>query len=185
MENHYFDADGVYTASAPANPGTLPPTNAIRVVPPKRPGHWPVLNAAGNGWELLEDHRGEKGRLNGAHCEITALGPLPSGWNAESDPESPPALANDVSEAIECGRESDAGNTETTGEAPAPHGEQENQETREGTVVQYYLTRSGIYHVQGCPHTRAVGTWLSLEDIRAKNAAARPCGRCGDAQSEA
>lgn len=86
MENHYFDERGTYTASAPANPGSEAPDNALRVAPPRRDGHWPVLNAAGDGWDLAEDHRGRAGWLNGERRIIDALGPLPEGWSDEPPP---------------------------------------------------------------------------------------------------
>lgn len=86
MENYYFDADGVFTGSAPANPDTLPPPNALRIAPPQRPGHWPVLNAARDGWDLREDHRGKEGWLLGEHCHIATLGSLPEEWS-ETPPE--------------------------------------------------------------------------------------------------
>ncbi len=81
MENHYFDAAGVYTGSAPANPGSGAPRDALRTPPPRQAGHWPVLNPAGDGWELREDHRGEEGFVDGAPYRIEALGPPPPGWS--------------------------------------------------------------------------------------------------------
>lgn len=80
MENHYHDEHGVYTVSLPAGPDTLPPTNALRVPPPVRSGFWPVVNAAGDGWDLREDHRGRRGWLAGVETEIAELGPLPDDW---------------------------------------------------------------------------------------------------------
>ncbi len=85
MNNHYFDADGVYIGSAAAHPVSLPPVNALRVAPPERPGHWPVLAASRDGWDLLEDHRGEKGWLEGRPAMMDHLGSLPPGWS-----DSPP-----------------------------------------------------------------------------------------------
>ncbi len=86
MENHYFDAAGIYTGSAPANPGSTAPQNALRLAPPARSGHWPVLNSAGDGWELREDHRGDEGFINGVPARVESLGPLPPGWSG-----APPA----------------------------------------------------------------------------------------------
>lgn len=80
MNNHYFDANGVYTHSAPANHDSLPPPNALRQEPPRKEGCWPVRDAAGSGWELAPDHRGKRGWLNGEAVTIVAPGPLPEGW---------------------------------------------------------------------------------------------------------
>lgn len=41
-----------------------------------------------------------------------------------------------------------------------------------------YLTRSGVYHAEGCLHTRAAGEWLEREEILRRSPAARPCSRC-------
>ncbi len=92
MENHYYDDNGIYVSSAPANPGTLPPDRALRIPPPEREGFWPVLNASGDGWTLVEDHRGRVGWRDGAREEIAALGPFPDGWSAEPPP--PPAITD-------------------------------------------------------------------------------------------
>lgn len=83
MENYYFDSDGVYVFSAPANPGTLAPANALRARPPERVGYWAVLNSERNGWDMAEDHRGRRGRIGGRAVEIRELGPLPEGWSDE------------------------------------------------------------------------------------------------------
>ncbi|MCC8181073.1 MAG: hypothetical protein LIP23_09225 [Planctomycetes bacterium] len=82
MHNHYFDADGVYTMTWPATPNTLPPANALRAPLPDKlgPGFAATVNAAGDGWDLLEDHRGETGYVAGARMVIDRLGPLPDGW---------------------------------------------------------------------------------------------------------
>lgn len=87
--NHYFDAEGVYVGSAPANPGADRPANALRAAPPRRDGQWPALNAAGDGWLLLEDHRGRAGWFDGEPAIIDTLGPLPKGWS-----DSPPSAGD-------------------------------------------------------------------------------------------
>lgn len=46
-----------------------------------------VWRVAGDAWEEVEDHRGEKGYLDGQPHTITELGPLPDGW---SDTPPPP-----------------------------------------------------------------------------------------------
>ena len=89
MNNHYFDTNGVYTHSAPANPGSLPPSNALRLEPPRKEGWWPVRDASGAGWELVEDHRGKTGWHGGEPVVIAQPGPLPEGWS-----DNPPQPAD-------------------------------------------------------------------------------------------
>lgn len=89
MENHYFDEQGVYVGSAPAGREEFPPRNALRIVPPQEAGFWPVLNAARDGWELVEDHRGRQGYIDGAPVTIMDLGPLPEGWADTRTPVPP------------------------------------------------------------------------------------------------
>lgn len=132
MENHYFDAQGIYTGSAAANPGSAPPLNALRTPPPKKTGCWPVVNAEGTGWDLIEDQRGREGFVDGRPVRMDRLGPLPPGWTDQP----PPARL-------------------------------------------HLLTRSGVYHREGCRHAaRAGGEWLMPEAIAAAQPAARPCLRC-------
>jgi hypothetical protein len=87
--NYHFAPSGPlrpFTHETEANPGSLPPANATRTPPPREDGHWPVWN--GSGWELAEDHRGEKGYIGRAPHEIAGLGPLPEGFAAEPPPPS-------------------------------------------------------------------------------------------------
>ncbi|GHS88607.1 tail assembly protein [Synergistales bacterium] len=77
--------------------------DVIADVNPKEPGKYlnpahstetapPVVNAQnkpvwdGSAWYAVEDHRGEKGYVNGEETEIKDLGPLPEGWS-ETLPE--------------------------------------------------------------------------------------------------
>lgn len=53
MTNYYFDEKGFFAGSQPANPGSLPPENAVRIAPPAREGFAAVLNAARDGWDLV------------------------------------------------------------------------------------------------------------------------------------
>lgn len=62
-------------------------------LPPARDGYSRVLNATGDGWEYVEDHRGMAGYVNGAAVTITDMGPLPEGW---SEVEPPQPLASVV-----------------------------------------------------------------------------------------
>lgn len=90
MYNHYFDRDGVYTMSTHAYPETTPSPDCIRTgdklaIPPH---YWPVVNSDKSGFDMMEDHRGKSGYVDGRHIKIAALGPLPEGWSDEP-PESP------------------------------------------------------------------------------------------------
>ncbi|MCC8190787.1 MAG: hypothetical protein LIP77_09180 [Planctomycetes bacterium] len=89
MDNHYFDASGVYLGSAAANPGSLPPANATRTPPPERAGFWPVRRPDGDGWELREDNRGRRGWTGSGPVVVRDLGPLPPDWMDEP-PEAAP-----------------------------------------------------------------------------------------------
>lgn len=88
FNNYYDDTHPLrpYTHSLVFTEGSVPPTNAIRgSIPTIEPGYHPVEE---NGeWISLEDHRGEKGYLDGQPHTITELGPLPEGW---SDTPPPP-----------------------------------------------------------------------------------------------
>ena len=220
MNNYYFDENGVFTGSAPANSGTLPPANALRDAPPETPGRWPVLNAAGDGWETLEDNRGKKGWLGGMAVEMTALGPLPDGWS-----DTPPEPRTDTGDVKEMRREAfrleadplrdSALSFQAEAEALRLEGDaegaaaalrkyrrdlaryleskrairgrfpaRETETTGPGGVSEptptgrYYLTRSGTYHADACPYTRAAGEWLALPEIRARRPGAKPCAKC-------
>lgn len=80
MNNYYFDENGIYTGCAPAHPDTIAPDNALRVAPERQDGFWPVLNAEKTAWDLVPDHRGQRGWLRGDPVVVAELGPLPEGW---------------------------------------------------------------------------------------------------------
>lgn len=90
--NYYWNADykpqpGLkpYTACQPANKGSLAPINASRTAPPPyQEGKWPIWT--GTAWSLMDDHRQEKGYVNGQPTEIKDLGPYPAGWSATPPP---------------------------------------------------------------------------------------------------
>ena len=88
--NYYYDQSHPlkpFTSFAMANPGTYPPNNAVRVPPPEAgQGLWPVWDAAAGLWDTVQDHRGEKGYLNGQGHEIKDLGPYPDGWSTTPPP---------------------------------------------------------------------------------------------------
>ena len=97
MYNYHYDGKHPlkpFTGKGFANKGSLPPKNATRIEPPEAgPGQWPVY--AGGSWGLAEDHRDEKGYINGVPAEIKDIGPYPEGWS-----ETPPPLtAEQVREA--------------------------------------------------------------------------------------
>ncbi len=148
MENYYFDRYGVYIGSAAASAGTVPPKNATRTPPVLEQGTWPVFDRTSQSWHSLPDFRGRTGWVGGQAVTIASLGPLPDGWS--DVPPTSPAVTTDDGNA-------------TGAQAEA------------GTLV--YLTNSGVYHRrESC--ARGKGSWLSLDEIRAGDQAARPCGRC-------
>ena len=82
MYNYYFDATHPlrpYTYSAPANPDSLPPDNALRREPEERSGFWPC--EVGGKWQYLPDHRGKTAyqTSDGEVVKIDDIGELPSG----------------------------------------------------------------------------------------------------------
>ena len=82
LQNNFIDEQGIYVGSLPIGQEEFPPQNAIRCVLPRKDGYWPVANAARDGFDLVEDHRGQEGWVNGEYTLITELGSLPEGWNA-------------------------------------------------------------------------------------------------------
>ena len=90
-QNNYFDETHSlrpYTHSLPANPGTTPPANALRgKKPTAKAGYHPGEK---NGkWIEIEDHRGEKGYLDGQPHTISDFGPYPNGWSKQAPDPTP------------------------------------------------------------------------------------------------
>lgn len=89
--NYYFDDThplSPFTHAAEANPGSVPPKNALRDTAPEMlSGYWPC--AGKDAWIQIEDHRGEKGWVDGKPCTVADIGPLPAGW---SDTPPPPTV---------------------------------------------------------------------------------------------
>jgi hypothetical protein len=102
--NHYFDASSPlrpYTHSLLATPGTVRPSNALRVdlpftfagdghpakenVPAEFKGFWPCEKDGA--WVLVEDHRSEQGYINGEPHTIKDVGPRPDGWSDTPPPQ--------------------------------------------------------------------------------------------------
>ena len=95
MRNYHYDLKDPLRPlirSTVANPGSLPPKGAVRIAPPAQEdipeGMVPVWD--GGAWALAEDHRKEKGWVNGAATVIENVGPYPVGW---SDSPPPPTAA--------------------------------------------------------------------------------------------
>jgi hypothetical protein len=85
--NYYYDDTNPlkpFTHEAMANPGSLPPKNAIRTAPAFAEGKWPVFE--NGGWTLIDDRRGQEGYLNGQPYKIEKLGPVPDGWTDTPPP---------------------------------------------------------------------------------------------------
>lgn len=53
------------------------------------PGHVFQVNAARDGWDIVQDHRGREGYVDGKPATIGTLGPLPVGWS-DTAPEYQP-----------------------------------------------------------------------------------------------
>lgn len=219
MRNHYYDENGIYTISAIANAGTIPPDGALRTPPPEREGFWPVLNAAGDGWELVEDHRGEEGWRNGVPSRIEEIGPLSEDWSAE--PPKPPAVTDPgelrrmafsveadpfrdaaLSYRLEAEALRQSGDTaaaerveEKCRRELARYSEKKSEirsrypkdtdtpptpldAVPDVDDILVYLTRSGVYHREGCGYTNAAGEWTRLSAVEADHPGAKPCGRC-------
>ena len=86
MFDNYFDASNpmkAYTHSFKVLIGTFPASNAIRheKEPTIKKGYWPCLKASGDGFEYVEDHRGEtrystKPETLGMEIKVDKLGTL-------------------------------------------------------------------------------------------------------------
>ena len=82
MQNFYFDDTHPlhpYTYSAPANPDSLPPDNALRIEPQAKHGFWPC--ETDGRWQYLPDHRGKTAYRtgDGAAVVVEQIGELPDG----------------------------------------------------------------------------------------------------------
>jgi hypothetical protein len=81
---YQFTADGYYAGEIEDH-GLLP-HNATYTAPPETPDGQ-VARWTGEGWTLVEDHKGKSGYLDGQPHTITEYGPLPEGGTA--DPPQP------------------------------------------------------------------------------------------------
>ena len=87
--NYYFDDSDVFrpfTVAIPANKGSNHPLNALRIKPGSKSGYWPCEKSGK--WTFIEDHRGERGYVDGKEFEIKTVGPYPNGWSKEEPPKS-------------------------------------------------------------------------------------------------
>lgn len=206
MYNHFYDDNGEFLATTLAREGTTPGPNCIRLENPVEipSGFWPVTNATKTGFDMVENHRGKEGYVNGELIKITVLGPLPDGWSA-----TPPVLP-DVRSAADKRR--DAYNVESDSlflqaqlyqseaegmrllgkEAEAmeaeAHAKDFLKQYAESKLVirqrfpddaepQYRLATSGVYHMQSCSFASASAELLTLAEI-AERTGAKPCSRC-------
>lgn len=96
MYNHYFNEKGEYTLTTVAYEGTIPAPNCVRMESMLKvtAGFWPVVNAAKDGFDLVEDHRGKEGWLDGKRVKVTDVGPLPDDWS-DTPPEKPDTRTTD------------------------------------------------------------------------------------------
>jgi hypothetical protein len=95
MQNYYFDHTHPlrpYTFAGDANPGSLPPDNALRIAPPAHGENQWAAESNGT-WILIDDYRGREGFLNGKPHTITDFGPLPERWCADPPPPTPEETA--------------------------------------------------------------------------------------------
>ncbi len=91
--NYYFDADGYYRFSTEAYADAVPPPDALRIAPPEAvPGKRAKVNAAGDGWVMVEDYFGRDLWHNGQQQRVDYHGPLRSGWSTAAPEPEPPTL---------------------------------------------------------------------------------------------
>lgn len=79
MIAYQYDAKGIYQGAV-EDYGLLP-NNATHIKPAAGEGYVPQWN--GRAWNLLEDHKGEHGYLNGQKFTISDYGPYPEGFSLD------------------------------------------------------------------------------------------------------
>ncbi|MBG3877240.1 hypothetical protein FVW20_09480 [Desulfovibrio oxamicus] len=85
----------------PPHPWVALPADAVAadavLLPDVRVGFARVLTMQADGWEYVEDHRGEAGWLpDGTPHTVTELGPLPEGWSEVAPAKTDEQAARDV-----------------------------------------------------------------------------------------
>jgi hypothetical protein len=84
MKIYQYGSDGYFIAEEESPDGSIP-HNGTDAAPEIIAGYKPrFVNGA---WTQAEDHKGEKGYLNGDPFEITEYGPYPEGWSAAPPPK--------------------------------------------------------------------------------------------------
>ena len=95
---YFFDDSGAYASRAyQETPFAAVPAGATMVAPAFAPGFLPVWD--GEAWRNVEDHRGERGWVDGAFTIVSGIGPLPAGW--EQAPPTPAGNALTTSRRAE------------------------------------------------------------------------------------
>lgn len=75
---YQYDLKGYY--AGPIEAYELLPNNATFTPPTEQEGYIPRWS--GKAWEQVENHKGERGWLNGEPHKIESYGPYPEGWRA-------------------------------------------------------------------------------------------------------
>jgi len=83
MKVYRYDSAGYY-AGEHENPSGVLPHNATETPPEATEGH--ISRWTGAAWEQAENHKGEKGYVDGIETEIKEYGPLPAGWSLTPPP---------------------------------------------------------------------------------------------------
>ena len=96
MLAYQYDNQG-YFRGAVEDYGFLP-HNATCIAPDTRVGFMPRWN--GGAWELVEDHKGEEGYLNGKAHTIADYGPYPDGWSKDAPEKTADERRKDEAQAI-------------------------------------------------------------------------------------
>lgn len=77
VKAYQYDASG-YFAGEVEDYGLLP-NNATYTLPKLQDGYIPHWN--GNAWDLIENHKGKQGYVDGQPYTVKDYGPLPTGWS--------------------------------------------------------------------------------------------------------
>lgn len=101
---YQYTADGYYAGDI-EDYGLLP-NNATYIAPRMQDGHIPRWTC--EGWELVEDHKGAEGYVNGQLHTVKEYGPLPEGWSDTP----PPPTTDDLAAAVRGERDRRIGATD-------------------------------------------------------------------------
>jgi hypothetical protein len=122
MKVYQYDLNGYFVSEVDTPDNSLP-HSAATTAPARIDGYIPRF--VDGTWEQTENHKGEKGWVDGVETEIKEYGPLPEGW---SDTPPPPTLeearAAKLAEITAAYNEFDAaGTVETTAGYPIQIGQ--------------------------------------------------------------